>query len=149
MASENDVYASRQGFLAAWSDPIDTTQTYPKEQVPNPDSSEGARLQDAGVRVKALSRWNNYYTAGLKQIMRDYNADGIYLGKRSSEHFIPSTLHSSKHSSPCALGMLARVINRLSILDFGFRVGFQSRPYNVSGGFGAFRDVSACFGVGG
>eukprot|EP01050_Picozoa_sp_SAG11_P004902 SAG11_NODE_326_length_10708_cov_6.937035_3_plen_142_part_00 len=42
----------REGFVAAWSDPIDTMHTYPKEQVPNPDLSEGARLQDAGVRVK-------------------------------------------------------------------------------------------------
>ena len=69
----------RQGYLAAWSDPIDTTHSYPKDQVPNPDASEGARLQDAGVRVKALSRWSNYYVAGLKQIMRDYGANGIYL----------------------------------------------------------------------
>jgi hypothetical protein len=43
----------RSGFLAAWSDPIDTTHTYPPAQVPNPDPSEGTRLQDAGVRVKA------------------------------------------------------------------------------------------------
>ena len=70
--------------------------------VPNPDPLEGLRLQDAGMRVKALSRWNNYYVAGmdlapwlivccwhdahtgvaqlgLRQIMRDYGADGIYL----------------------------------------------------------------------
>ena len=66
----------REGFLAAWSDPISHT-VYPG--VPNPDPTEGIRLQDAGVRVKALSRWNNYYVAGLKQIMRDYSCDGIYL----------------------------------------------------------------------
>ena len=71
----------RQGFLPAWSDPIDTTilHKYPPAQVPNPDLSEGARLQDAGVRVKALSRWNNYYVSGLRQIMRDYGCDGVYL----------------------------------------------------------------------
>ena len=33
--------------------------------VPNPDPLEGLRLQDAGMRVKALSRWNNYYVAGM------------------------------------------------------------------------------------
>jgi hypothetical protein len=69
----------RSGFLAAWSDPIDTTHTCPPSQVPNPDPLEGDRLQDAGVRVKALSRWNNYYASGLRQIMRDYSCDGIYL----------------------------------------------------------------------
>ena len=35
---------------------------------------EGDRLQDAAVRVKALSRWNNYYIKGIRQIMRDYYA---------------------------------------------------------------------------
>jgi hypothetical protein len=34
-------------------------------------------------------------------------------------------------------------------LGFGFRGGFWSRPYNVSGGFGMFRGVSGRFGVGG
>ena len=47
--------------------------------VPNPDPSEGARLQDAAIRVRALSRWNNYYVAGIAQIMKDYGADGVYL----------------------------------------------------------------------
>ena len=32
------------------------------------------------VRVHcAIARWNNYYIAGLRQVMRDYNASGIYL----------------------------------------------------------------------
>jgi len=36
-------------------------------------------LQDAAIRVRALSRWNNYYVAGIKQMMRDFGADGVYL----------------------------------------------------------------------
>jgi hypothetical protein len=47
--------------------------------VPNPDPGEGTRLQDAGMRVKALSRWNNYYVAGIQRIMKDFGADGVYL----------------------------------------------------------------------
>jgi hypothetical protein len=68
----------RTGYLPAWSNPVPITSTDPKA-VPNPDPLEGVFLQDAGMRVKALSRWNNYYVAGLRQIMRDYGADGIYL----------------------------------------------------------------------
>jgi len=35
--------------------------------------------QDAAIRVRALSRWNNYYAAGLNQMKREYQVDGIYL----------------------------------------------------------------------
>ena len=66
----------RTGYLPAWSNPI---SLYPGDGVPNPDPAEGPYLQDAGMRVVALSRWNNYYIAGLRQVMRDYGADGIYL----------------------------------------------------------------------
>jgi hypothetical protein len=69
----------RTGYLPAWSNPVPPAMD--TATVPNPDPLEGSRLQDAGMRVKALSRWNNYYIAGLRQIMRDYGADGIYLGK--------------------------------------------------------------------
>lgn len=64
-------------YLPAWSNPISNTLN--TATVPSPDATEGERLQDAGVRVRALSRWNNYYVAGLRQIQRDYDADGIYL----------------------------------------------------------------------
>lgn len=67
-------------YLPAWSNPIVQPPTTPgAPQVPNPDPAEGNFLQDAGMRVVALSRWNNYYVAGLAQIQRDYAADGIYL----------------------------------------------------------------------
>ena len=54
----------RQDYLAAWSNPIHHTS--PAEQ-------------DAGVRVMAMSRWNNYYAAGIQQAKRDYHSDGVYL----------------------------------------------------------------------
>lgn len=71
----------RDGYLPAWSNPVSTkwSNSAPTNSaaVPNPDPAEGLRLQDAGMRVKALSRWNNYYVAGIRQIMRDYGTDGI------------------------------------------------------------------------
>lgn len=67
----------RGGYLPAWSATIAGTRG--TAAVPNPDPAEGARLQDAAVRVKALSRWNNYYVRGIAQIMRDYGANGVYL----------------------------------------------------------------------
>lgn len=48
----------RDGYLPAWSNPVHTTLD--TAAVPNPDPLEGPYLQDAGMRVKALSRWNNY-----------------------------------------------------------------------------------------
>jgi hypothetical protein len=35
--------------------------------------------QDAAVKVKALSRWNNYYVQGLQQMQADFDFDGLYL----------------------------------------------------------------------
>ena len=66
----------REGYLPAWSNPVPVSALN-LSGVPNPDPAEGARLQDAGMRVKALTRWNNYYVAGLRQIQRDYGTDGI------------------------------------------------------------------------
>jgi hypothetical protein len=68
----------RTGYLPAWSNPVPAPVNTPT--LPNPDPSEGPFLQDVGMRVVAMSRWNNYYVAGLRQIKRDYGADGIYLG---------------------------------------------------------------------
>ncbi len=71
----------RGGYLPAWSNPVAPAGNAPgAPAVPDPDPSEGPLfLQDVGMRVVALSRWNNYYVAGLAQIKRDYGADGIYL----------------------------------------------------------------------
>lgn len=85
----------RTGYLPAWSNPV-----YPgmnSAAVPNPDPLEGSRLQDAGMRVKALSRWNNYYIAGLRQIMRDYDADGIYLDESANSLCETNPLHNILH----------------------------------------------------
>ena len=35
--------------------------------------------QDAAIKVKALSRWNNYYVEGIRQMIDDFDYDGIYL----------------------------------------------------------------------
>jgi hypothetical protein len=77
----------RTGYLPAWSNPVgkppceqNATSAfceYTQGQIPSPDPKEGPFLQDAGMRVVALSRWNNYYIAGLNQIKRDYGADGM------------------------------------------------------------------------
>ena len=67
----------RDGYLAAWSSPI--SAPLDTSAVPDPDPAEGTRLQDAGIRVRALSRWNNYYVAGIEQMKRDFGADGVYL----------------------------------------------------------------------
>ena len=54
-------------FLSAWSTPV-------------PGAGGGNDfVMDAAMRVVALSRWNNYYTEGVQQMMRDFNLDGIYL----------------------------------------------------------------------
>ena len=54
----------RHDYLAAWSNPIHHT---------NP------ALEDAGVRVMAMSRWNNYYAKGIEQARREYHSSGVYL----------------------------------------------------------------------
>ena len=36
-------------------------------------------MQDAAVRVRALSRWNNYYVEGIRQMARDVGSNGVYL----------------------------------------------------------------------
>lgn len=47
------------GFLPAWSTPI-------------PGLGNGY-VEDAAMRVVALSRWNNFYVEGIQQMMRDFN----------------------------------------------------------------------------
>ena len=66
----------RDGYQPAWSNPI---KTHAIPGVPNPDPAEKDFLQDAGVKVTALSRWNNYYVAGIAQMLKDYGANGVYL----------------------------------------------------------------------
>ena len=59
-------------FVAAWSNPM-------AQPFDTPADLWWSSEQDAAVKVKALSRWNNYYVAGTRQMMRDFNFDGIYL----------------------------------------------------------------------
>jgi len=38
-----------------------------------------SQQEDHAVKVKALSRWNNYYVQGNLQMQKDFNFDGVYL----------------------------------------------------------------------
>jgi hypothetical protein len=38
--------------------------------------------QDAAIKVKALSRWNNYYVEGIRQMIDDFGFDGLYVRLR-------------------------------------------------------------------
>ena len=72
----------RDGFERAWSNPVQNV--YPSGSgaagpwqrafVDHPPSEF-----DAAIKVKALSRWNNYYVEGLRQMKADFGFDGLYL----------------------------------------------------------------------
>ena len=72
----------RNGFERAWSNPVQNV--YPtgsgaagpwqRAFVDHPPSEF-----DAAIKVKALSRWNNYYVEGLRQMQADFGFDGLYL----------------------------------------------------------------------
>ena len=55
---------ARDHYNPAWSTPVPVGNNY---------------TMDAAMQDKALSRWNNYYVAGLQQMQRDFAMDGIYL----------------------------------------------------------------------
>eukprot|EP01062_Namystynia_karyoxenos_P039556 TRINITY_DN28723_c0_g6_i1.p1 TRINITY_DN28723_c0_g6~~TRINITY_DN28723_c0_g6_i1.p1 ORF type:complete len:1255 (+),score=349.79 TRINITY_DN28723_c0_g6_i1:72-3767(+) len=70
------------GYEIAWSNPVTNgadsfqgiSDAPPKGHWYNhPDE------QDAAIKVKALSRWNNYYIEGLRQMQGDFGYDGLYL----------------------------------------------------------------------
>eukprot|EP00755_Sulcionema_specki_P008006 Sspe_Gene.39757::Locus_19166_Transcript_1_1_Confidence_1.000_Length_3163::g.39757::m.39757 len=44
-----------------------------------PGHFPGPIEQDAAIKVQAMSRWNNYYVEGLRQMKEDFGNDGIYL----------------------------------------------------------------------
>lgn len=67
----------RDGYSPAWSNPVSSATGTPA--VPNPAPLEGARLQDAGIAIGAMTRFNNYYLQGLQQMQRDFGLNGIYL----------------------------------------------------------------------
>lgn len=72
----------RDGFVRAWSNPVqnvypsgsDAAGPWQRAFVDHPPSE-----LDAAVKVKALSRWNNYYVEGLRQMQADFGYDGLYL----------------------------------------------------------------------
>lgn len=80
-------------FQKAWSNPMLT----PYDQ---PADLWWSREQDAAIKVKALSRWNNYYVQGTMQMQRDFNFDGIYLDEIGEKTSTSNTLpfHESELS---------------------------------------------------
>ena len=65
------------------------------------------------MRVVALSRWNNYYIAGLNQIKRDYGADGIYLDEIAYDR---TTMLRGR-----------RILGDGGVIDHHCHIGFVSR----------------------
>ena len=71
----------QSNYEVAWSNPV-------VNQYPGSTESDTPRLanwadhaneQDAAIKVKALSRWNNYYVEGIRQMIADFGFDGLYL----------------------------------------------------------------------
>lgn len=70
------------GFVRAWSNPVQNV--YPTGSgasgpwqrlfVDHPPSE-----LDAAIKTRAISRWNNYYVEGLRQMQSDFDFEGIYL----------------------------------------------------------------------
>ena len=71
------------GYTPAWSNPVQNTYPGSTETAGIAAGMEKwvdhAHEQDAAVKVKALSRWNNYYVEGLRQMVADFDFDGLYL----------------------------------------------------------------------
>jgi hypothetical protein len=53
--------------------PSPSTPALVKDWVDHPNE------QDAAIKVKALSRWNNYYVEGIRQMIDDFGFDGLYV----------------------------------------------------------------------
>jgi hypothetical protein len=70
-------------YEVAWSNPV--VNQYPGQaggNAPLPPLTswvDHPHEQDAAIKVKALSRWNNYYVEGIRQMIDDFGYDGIYL----------------------------------------------------------------------
>lgn len=85
-------------YVKAWSNPVQNV--YPgSNAVPYavPQWLNDDREQDAAIKVKALSRWNNYYVEGLRQLIVDTEYDGIYLDEIACV-CIPGTPHDPRCS---------------------------------------------------
>lgn len=61
-------------YQPAWSNPVSGLDNYAAEGwVPHTNEA------DAAVKVRGLSRWNNYYVEGLRWLGEKLGTDGIYL----------------------------------------------------------------------
>jgi len=68
------------GYETAWSNPVENG--YPgsgEKSVRVVEWSDHPLEQDSAIKVRALSRWNNYYIEGLRQMIADFGFDGLYL----------------------------------------------------------------------
>ena len=66
-------------YQVAWSNPISATFGFTKKSEQTPGYYPHAFEFDAAIKVKAMSRWNNYYVKGLAEIKANYAVNGIYL----------------------------------------------------------------------
>jgi hypothetical protein len=141
----------RNDYLAAWSNPIHHTSP---------------ALEDAGVRVMAMSRWNNYYSQGILQAQREYQAAGIYLDEIAYDRvtmlrakrllgaggIVDHHCHIGAHCGSCAMNYLEHYvgIDRLWYGE-GFKYGEVSADYwlvEISGlAFGLGSDMLRYAGV--
>eukprot|EP01060_Flectonema_neradi_P039927 TRINITY_DN8959_c0_g1_i1.p2 TRINITY_DN8959_c0_g1~~TRINITY_DN8959_c0_g1_i1.p2 ORF type:complete len:421 (+),score=46.56 TRINITY_DN8959_c0_g1_i1:1874-3136(+) len=105
-------------YEVAWASPLHTPNPI-DGYLPNPIE------QDAAVKVKALSRWNNYYVRGLYQITRDYSCDGIYLDEiaydrvtmmRAKKALGPNSLID--HHSDCGAFTPSPAMNYMELYPF-------------------------------
>ena len=67
-------------YEPAWSNPV--VNQYPgsaetSHLPPLTTWVDHANEQDAAIKVKALSRWNNYYVEGIRQMIDDFGYDGM------------------------------------------------------------------------
>ena len=84
-------------FLVAWSNPVVNVYPGADPKIPHlglPTWSNHVFEQDAAIKVKAMSRWNNYYVEGLRQMKADFNFDGLYLDEIAYDRV---TMRRSKH----------------------------------------------------
>lgn len=69
-------------YEPAWSNPVINQYPGSSETAHLPPLTawvDHANEQDAAIKVKALSRWNNYYVEGIRQMIDDFGYDGLYL----------------------------------------------------------------------
>lgn len=69
-------------YEVAWSNPVVNKYPGSAESAPVPPLKQWvdhAHEQDAAMKVKALSRWNNYYVEGIRQMIADFGCAPLPL----------------------------------------------------------------------